>query len=298
MVLLAVAYGVVGCRPITRLLEPTAATMTPEDFASDPLLKPLAEAVDRGDAAAIAAALAAGADVNAYGKGGYRLLYWAMARGKVEGFEQLLKYGATLDEEYRDSSYLRHPSYNRAVLEKMIENKDQRFLEAALRQGLDPDHAPNEIEKRTLLFFAVSSHSNPAIETLLAAGANINWQDYSGYTPMVEAMMGRNYNSAKMLLDHGADPTIEDEKGHDFAWGLKLWGSRGVRPDEREYFEKVVDELVRRGLLTRQDIVEADKPKTPNAGITVIEHSPDSEAGQAILELDRREREVRGRENH
>ena len=51
-------------------------------------------------------------------------------------------------------------------------------------------------------------------------------------------------------------------------------------------------ELVKRGLLTHQDIVEADKPKTPNSGITVIEHGRDSEAGQAILELDRREREA------
>ncbi len=292
-VLLATVCGMVGCGPIARVFEQQAATMTPEYFASDPLLRPLAEAVDRGDAAAITAAVKAGADVNAYGSGGYRLLYWAMARGKVAGFEQLLKHGAPLDDDYRHSSYLRDVSYNRAVLEKMIENKDQRFLEAALRQGLDPDHALNEIEKRSLLFFAVSSHSHPAIKTLLAAGADINWQDYSGYTPMVDAMMGRNYNSAKVLLDHGADPTIVDEKGHDFAWGLKLWGSRGVRPDQQESFEAIVDELVRRGLLTRQDIIEADKPKTPNAGINVIEHSPDSEAGRAIGELDRREREAK-----
>jgi len=54
----------------------------------------------------------------------------------------------------------------------------------------------------------------------------------------------------------------------------------------------VVDELVGRRLLTRQDIVEADKPKTRNAGVTVIEHSPDSEAGQAILKLDQLEREA------
>ena len=79
--------------------------------------------------------------------------------------------------------------------------------------------------------------------------------------------------------------------GNNFVAGLKEFGSRGVRPDQREYFEKVVDELVQRGLLTRQDIVEADKPKTPNSGITVIEHAPDSEAGQELLRLDQTERE-------
>jgi hypothetical protein len=177
------------------------------------------------------------------------------------------------------------------MLEKIIENKDQRFLEAALRQGLDPDNAPNKIEKRSLLFFAVSSHSQPAIETLLAAGADIDWQDYSGYTPLVDARMGRNYNTAWFLLRNGGDPTVKDKLGHDFVWGLKQYGSRGVRPDHRESFEAIVDELVRRGLLTRQDIVEADKPKTSNAGVTVIEHDADSEAGKAIRELDRREQE-------
>jgi hypothetical protein len=31
-------------------------------------------------------------------------------------------------------------------------------------------------------------------------------------------------------------------------------------------------------------------------GVTVIEHSPDSEAGQAILEMDRKEREANERD--
>jgi len=68
-----------------------------------------------------------------------------------------------------------------------------------------------------------------------------------------------------------------------------------VRPEHRESFEAIVTELVRRGLLTRQDIAEADKPKRPAAagkpGITVIEHAPNSEAGRAIRELDRLEQE-------
>ena len=58
----------------------------------------------------------------------------------------------------------------------------------------------------------------------------------------------------------------------------------------------MVSELIDRGLLTRQDIVEANKPKTPNAGVTVIEHGADSEAGRALSELDRREREANARE--
>jgi len=141
----------------------------------------------------------------------------------------------------------------------------------------------------------VMHHADTAIELLLASGADIDWQDSSGYTPLIRAMMACSYNTARLLLDRGADPTIRDWQGHDVVWQLKKYGSRGVRPEHRESFEAIVAELIRRGLLTRQDIVEADRPKQPvsagQPGITVIEHAPNSEAGRAIRELDRLEQE-------
>jgi hypothetical protein len=170
-----------------------------------------------------------------------------------------------------------------------------------LRQGLDPDYVPHPEDQRTLLFIAVSRHSIPVIKALAAAGADIDRQETSGYTPLIRAFMGGSYNEARALLQCGADPKVCDHRGFDCVWELKQYGSRGVRPDQRESFEKVVNELVNRGLLTHQDIIEADKPK-PSVlgdgppGVTVIEHAPDSEAGQAILELDRAEREANRRD--
>jgi hypothetical protein len=86
-------------------------------------------------------------------------------------------------------------------------------------------------------------------------------------------------------------------------WGLKQYGTAGVWTGHEKSFEAIVEELVKRGLLTRQDIIEADKPKPvppefegSPPGITVIEHVPDSEAGQAIRELDRLEREANKRD--
>jgi ankyrin repeat protein len=275
--------------------------MNPVDFSSEPRQRQLAIAVDNGDEAAIAAAIKVGGDVNASGTGGFRLLYWAMARGNAKGFEALLKHGAALDADYREPQYLPDLSYRETVLERAIAAPDTKFLEAAFRQGLDPNHEPHPKDGRTLLFIAVYRHSIPAIKALIAAGAELDRQEVSGYTPLVEARMGRNYNEAWVLLENGADPTIRDDIGHDFAWGLKEYGSRGVRPDNQESFEAIVAELVKRGLLTRQDIVEADKPKRSALddgppGVTVIEHAPDSEAGQAILEMDRKEREANERD--
>jgi len=277
------------------------SSMRPVDFGTDALQRQLASAVESGDEAAIGAAIKAGADVNATGKGGFRMLFWAMARGNLAGFESLLKHGASLQADYRDVSHLPDQSYRDTVLEQVVGATDVRFLETALRNGLDPNYVRNPEDAMTLLFEAVARHSIPAIKALVAAGATIDHREASGYTPLVDAAMMRDYSAAWALMERGADPTIKDDLGHDFVWLLKQYGTRGVRPDDRKSFEAIVEDLVKRGLLTHHDIIEADKPKRyhdddAEPGVMVIEHSPDSEAGQAILELDQSEREVNRRE--
>jgi hypothetical protein len=165
------------------------------------------------------------------------------------------------------------------------------FVKAVLKNGLQPDYVAHPVDGMTLMHRAAQVGATAVIETLLEAGADINRRDASGHTSLVNVMMHRDCNTAWFLMQRGADPTIKDDHGHDLVWDLKEYGSRGVRPDHRKSFELIVEELVKRGLLTRQDIVEADKPKMPNSGITVIEHSPDSEAGQELLRLDQTERD-------
>jgi ankyrin repeat protein len=263
-----------------------------EEFSSVPLVRRLAVAVDRGDRTAIAAAVTAGADVNAFGNSGFRLLDWAMVRNKPVGFETLLGQGADVMADYRDPRGVPEKSYNCTILQRVLEADGPEFIQAVLRNGMQPNHVPFPEDGRSLLFFALKSGDARVLAALLDAGASVNQRDRWGNLPLSDAGTGRNFKAAWFLLQRGADPVAKDNWGNDFVKGLKEYGSRGVRPEQREYFEKVVDELVQRGLLTRQDIVEADKPKTPNAGITVIEHSPDSEAGQAILKLDQLEREA------
>jgi ankyrin repeat protein len=264
---------------------------SPDTFFSEPLQVRLAAAVDRGDEAGVEAAVKAGADVNARGRDGYSLLYWAMARDCVAGFESLVKHGADVTRECRDPAQVSDPRTNDRPIRLSLGAKNPGFLDAILRHGFDPDFVLSRSGGETLLFGAVYDHSEPAIKTLLDAGASIDHRDIAGYTPIVSAWQICDFEAVWFLLERRADPTVGSDEGKDLAAMLKSYGSRGVLPEQREYFEKVVDELVRRGLLTRQDIVEADKPKTPNAGITVIEHAADSEAGRAISELERRERE-------
>jgi uncharacterized protein len=263
----------------------------PTAFSSDRLVRELAIAVDQGNAAAVAAVVKAGANVNARGADGYCLLFWAMARNNVRGFDVLLKEGADLDADYRDTRFLPDESYNQSVLRVTLGCVNPEFVKAVLKNGLQPDYVAHPVDGMTLMHRAAQVGATAVIETLLEAGADINRRDASGHTSLVNVMMHRDCNTAWFLMQRGADPTIKDDHGHDLVWDIKEYGSRGIRPVHRKSFELIVEELVRRGLLTHQDIVEADKPKTPNSGITVIEHSPDSEAGQELLRLDQTERE-------
>jgi ankyrin repeat protein len=225
-----------------------------------------------------------------------------MARNATAGFEALVRHGADVTAQYRDPALLSDGTKLGYIIRLALTADNREFLRAILKHGFDPNYILYEETRETLLFTSVEEHVEPAMQILLDAGAAIDHRNSAGFTAMEMAMLGRDYRSAWFLLQRGANPLIKSDSGTDMPALFKTYGSRGVRPDQREFFEKVVDELVKRGLLTHQDIIEADKPKRSasrdnSPGITVIEHSPDSEAGQAIRELDRREREANRRES-
>jgi hypothetical protein len=287
----------VGCHRAKMFLGVEAEeNISAEEFSSVPLIRRLAIAVERGDRAGIAAAVAAGADVNVLGHGGFRLLDWAMTRNKPVSFEALLDLNADIMADYRDPRVVPDASHNCTILQRVLEAESPEFIKAVLRKGMHPNHVPFQQDGRSLIFFALKSGDDRVLAALLDAGASVNQRDRWGNLPLSAAGTGTNFKAAWLLLQHGADPAGKDNWGNDFVKGVKEYGSRGVRPDQRAYFEKVVGELVQRGLLTHQDIVEADKPKAPKSGITVIEHPADSEAGQELLRLDQTEREFSERQ--
>lgn len=295
IVILAPIAAGSGCAP-TALVSSSVKVqnLSPDQFYEDKKQVMLAEAVDQGNSEAVRAAVKAGADVGLRGRDGYSLLYWAMARGRVAGFEALIECGADLTQMCRDPSVGRAGDGSWDIIRSMVAPKNASFLKAALRHGFNPNHICTSSGKETPIFLAVDHHSYSAMQLLADWDADLNWEDSSGYSPLAYAMTLRDYRAAFLLLENGADPLTGKKEEKDIVAMLKTYGSRGVRPDQEPYFEKVVAELVRRGLLTRQDIVEADKPKPPalggRTGVTVIEHPAGSEAGQTIRQLDDRER--------
>jgi hypothetical protein len=296
--LILVALGLAACSQ-----DPQAAAAArmrawkAHDIFHDPVQCELAIAVERNDVAAIDAAIRRGADVNAPGKEGLPLLLWAMAKDSVVGFEALLRHGADVTAPIGDPRLERHGVRTLQVIELVVSATDTGFLQAALDAGFDPDHVSDPTTNETLLHGAVSAHNEKAAEILLAAGADVNWKDKNAFTPSAAAQAIRDFRLVCFCMDHGADLTVKNAWGYDIAACIKLYGTRGVGPDQKPYFDKVVAELERRGLITQEDIVSADKPKdNSGSGITTIVHAPDSEIGQALRELDRAEQEANRRD--
>jgi ankyrin repeat protein len=263
------------------------------DIFQDPVQRELAIAVERRDVAAIDAAIRRGADVNAPGKEGLPLLLWAMAKDSVVGFEALLRHGADLTAPIGDPRRAPDGVRTLEMIELVVGAINTGFLQAALDAGFDPDHTPDPDAKGTLLYTAVMMGHEKAAKILLAAGADVNWKDKYAVTPAGKAQAINDYKLVSLFFEHGADLTIKNKWGFDIADNMKDYGTRGVGPEQKPYFDKVVAELERRGLITQEDIVNADKPKdNSGSGITTIVHAPGSEAAEALRDLDRAEQEA------
>lgn len=59
--------------------------------------------------------------------------------------------------------------------------------------------------------------------------------------------------------------------------------------EQQPAFDEFVTKMVSGGLIARQVLVGADKPKRKGTGETVVEHPAGSPMGRAIGALDRRE---------
>jgi hypothetical protein len=263
---------------------------------SDPRQLRLAEAVEQGDSKAIAEAIRLGADIDAPGRAGIRMLMWAMLAGNVDGFNALLDRDANLMARYFNPDTMRLGQKVNTVAEHVCVFPDKRFLEAMLAKGFDPNRIVDHDARETMLYHAIYRHDHEAVSRLINAGARVNWKNAYDRVPLDLAVSIGDLRIAMQLYSFGADPLVKDQTGFNVVDSLKLYGSRGVTPDQRPYFEEFIAALESRGLITWNDITEADKPRTPNAGVTIVEHGPQSTTGRAIKEMESKERELRRRE--
>jgi ankyrin repeat protein len=156
---------------------------------------PLVDAVKSGDAAAAAALLARGADVNAAEPDGTTALHWAVHRGDLDLVQRLLRAGAKANAT---NDYGATPMSEAAVI------ADPAMIEALLAAGADVE-SPNADGQTALMVVARTSQVEAA-RLLLKRGANVNAAErWRGQTALMWAAAQQQPAMVRELIAAGAD---------------------------------------------------------------------------------------------
>jgi ankyrin repeat protein len=155
----------------------------------------VADAVMRGDVAAVRALIQKKADVNAAQDDGATALHWAVYRDNVEVVDMLLRAGAK-------------PAANREGMTPLAMAAlygNPQVVDRLLKSGGDAKAlGPNG---ETMVMFAARNGNPDVIRLLVEAGANVNAREpVRGTTALMWAVEQRHPEAVAALLKAGADP--------------------------------------------------------------------------------------------
>jgi uncharacterized protein len=183
---------------------------------------PLGEAVKVANADLVKALLKAGADANSANEDGQTALMLASKAGSKEIAELLIKAKANVNaqEQFRGQTALMWAtSQNRPeVVELLLKHG------ASTKVRMRTNDWGNQITSEpraqfrptgglTPLLYAVRSGCERCVVAMLKAGAQIDWPNPDGVTPLMSAIDNLNFDIAKVLLEKGANPNISDLYG-------------------------------------------------------------------------------------
>jgi ankyrin repeat protein len=155
----------------------------------------VADAVMRGDQAALRKLLQQKADVNAAQIDGATALHWAVYRDELDTVRLLVKAGATAEAANREGIT---PLYLASVYGKAA------MMETLLKGGANAKQKGPHGE--TLVMLAARSGNPDAIKLLLHAEADVNAKEpVRGTTALMWAAEQKHPEAVKALLDGGAD---------------------------------------------------------------------------------------------
>lgn len=165
-----------------------------------------------GDSASVNILLNAGADVNASDNYDQTPLMAAMRNvNAYYGIKELIRAGADVKA--------RNKSGNTALMmaANSFFHNESDIVELLLEAGADVNEKDSTGE--TALMRAVSSDNrlflpSDKIKILIRAGADVNAQNKYGQTALMFASQRRNERVVKLLLDHGADKSLVDNRGY------------------------------------------------------------------------------------
>lgn len=242
--MVAIAAVSLGCLSCERSDAMQVSNYFPNHFQRD-----LAAAAERGDINSIKRALENGARVDFQGEAGMTALVWALINGSKSGYAYLLNVGANPNLRIGKSplsSYGVTDGSSAVSLAAMHE--DPEYLRLALSHGGDPNIL-NPVRGTTPIFDAISladgrwgKPDTQKVSMLIAAGAKLDAQDSSGYTPLMIAALANRYDLVYSLLVAKADPTIQANNGDTLAQVIEAIRTDPAS-DMNVWREKVIDLL-------------------------------------------------------
>ena len=179
---------------------------------------PMMVAARSGSPAVVELLAAKGANVNARAARGQTALMWAVAQKQPEVVKVLLANGA--DIHARSDSWTEvmavpphgYLEYNRAIphgsdTALMFAARVDDLASAKLLVAAGANVNDEDAWGVSAVVLAAHSGFTDVVEFLLEKGANAN-SDRAGFTALHEAVMRRDENLVKVLLDHGADANL------------------------------------------------------------------------------------------
>ena len=192
---------------------------------------PLSEAATSGNADLVKVLLEAGADAKALSTpDGETVLMSAARSGNVDAVRMLLDRGADVNarERYKGQTALmwaaaeRHAPVVRLLLERGADWKVRGFDRETKPPKLSAASAISPIPRGgiTALMFTAREGDIESARIMLDAGVDINYGDVDNVTPLVAAIMNKQYTLAKFLVDRGAEVNIADAGGRTALYAM------------------------------------------------------------------------------
>ena len=185
-------------------------------------ITPLYLASLNGSAPMIEKLLKAGADGNGAAPEGETPLMTVARTGGVEAARVLLANGAVVDarESWRGQTALmwaaaqNHPAMVRELLAHGADVNARSAIQNWERQNtLEPREKWLPPGGLTPLLFAARQGSLESARVLVEAGADVNVTDPEGTSAVVSAIINGHYDLAGLLLEKGTDPNLADKDG-------------------------------------------------------------------------------------
>ena len=239
---------------------------------------PLMLAAASGDAASVTALLDGGADANALETGrGHTALMFAAAANRVDAVKLLLARGAdptlatkTVDLAGLSRAGANPDGRNLAGNPNGRSGGNDRPASPAKERvpGVDRQFLLNELVYAqggmTPLLFAARQGNTGVVAALLDGGVNVDQLKKGDDTsPLLIATINGQFDTAKLLLDRGANPNRASENGVTPLYAVVnvQWAPKALYPQPRAYLNQQLGYL---------DFMKAllDKGANPNARLT------------------------------